>query len=109
MPKKKKINLDTPKRGKCGTKVYQGGPHGQFCYGCFVSATPRTPLQVRGRDLWRAVSASWKTLPPAQQAVWIAVAAFHTPRAGSKVFLQANNIIDGWEDEPVQFTATVPP
>lgn len=75
MPKKKKINLDIPKRGKEGTKVYQGGPHGQFCHGFFIPVNPRTPLQVRGRDLWRAVSARWRTLTREQQAVWIAVAA----------------------------------
>jgi hypothetical protein len=218
MKKKKRIILDIPKRGKCGPVVYQGGPHGQFCHALFNPINPRTPPQVRGRDLWRAVSARWRTLTREQQAVWIAVAltrksrlhltqgkltghnlfvkinyplaclgrpqfdlpppfpefpqlavsslsvtnvasglkitlacvndpgdhtllrarlkpgdqfriigicpppvrgvaditalylaAFFTPRAGSKIFLQANNIIDGWEDQPQTFTFVVPP
>ena len=36
-------------------------------------------------------------------------AKFRAPRVGSKLFLQANQIIDGWEDTPREFTAIVPP
>jgi hypothetical protein len=36
-------------------------------------------------------------------------AVFGVPLIGSKVFLQAKQMIDGWEDEPKEFSAVVPP
>jgi hypothetical protein len=37
------------------------------------------------------------------------VAKFGLPPVGSKLFLQANQMIDGWQNDPRQFTAIVPP
>ena len=36
-------------------------------------------------------------------------AKFRAPRVGSRLFIQVNQIIDGWEDTPRVFTAIVPP
>ena len=36
------------------------------------------------------------------------IARFGVPRVGSKIFVQVNQMIDGWEDEPVEFTFVVP-
>ena len=36
-------------------------------------------------------------------------ARFGVPRIGSKIFLQVNQIIDGWEDAPCILSVTVPP
>jgi hypothetical protein len=33
---------------------------------------------------------------------------FGVPAVGSKVFLQCNSNVDGWQDIPIQFSAIVP-
>jgi hypothetical protein len=35
-------------------------------------------------------------------------AKFGVPRAGSKIFLRVNQMIDGWQDKPVEFRLVVP-
>jgi hypothetical protein len=35
-------------------------------------------------------------------------AKFGVPRVGSKIFLRVNQMIDGWQDKPVEFTFVVP-
>ena len=49
--------------------------------------------------------------PPAVQGsadiTALYTARFGVPRIGSKIFLRVNQIIDGWEDEPVEFTFVV--
>jgi hypothetical protein len=50
--------------------------------------------------------------PPVEGIVDITAlytAKFGVPPVGSKIFVRVNQIIDGWQDEPEEFTAIVPP
>jgi hypothetical protein len=62
------------KSGKCGHTVWQRARYGQISYAAFYPTNPRTPSQVNGRDIFRAVNARWATLTEAQRLAWIAVA-----------------------------------
>jgi hypothetical protein len=53
------------------------------------------------------------TCPPPEEGsadiTALYTAKFLPPPVGSKIFLRVNQIIDGWEDDPQEFTAIVPP
>ena len=72
---------DTPRRGKFGQTVWQGGPHGQFSHAAFVPSNPRTPAQVAVRTKFGAVSARWRTLTREQHEAWIAFASSRSSKA----------------------------
>jgi hypothetical protein len=63
------------KSGKCGQTVWQRNRYGQISYPAFVPFNPRTPSQMAVRQIFRAVSARWRTLTQEQRDAWIAVAA----------------------------------
>jgi hypothetical protein len=63
------------KSGKCGQTVWQRNRYGQISYPAFVPFNPRTPSQMAVRQIFRAVSARWRTLTQSQRDVWIAVAS----------------------------------
>src|ERR1035437_8251770 len=67
--------LDIPKSGKCGDRVWQRNRYCQYSYAAFVPFNPRTPSQMAVRQVFRAVSARWRTLTQEQRDVWIAVAS----------------------------------
>jgi hypothetical protein len=73
------------KSGKDRDVVWQRNRYGQICYPAFVPFNPRTPAQMAGRQIFRAVSARWRTLTQEQREVWIAVAwnVWSKPRLGS--------------------------
>ena len=86
------------KSGKCGDTVWQRARHGQISYRAFVPFNPRTPAQVKGRVIWRAVSARWRKLTQPQRDSWIAVASTKRSRrrltdgilTGQQLFVKIN-------------------
>ena len=86
------------KSGKCGQTVWQCARYGQISYAAFCPFNPRTPAQVRGRVIWRAVNARWRTLTQPQRDVWIAVASTKRSRrrltdgklTGQQLFVKIN-------------------
>jgi hypothetical protein len=73
------------KSGKDRDVVWQRNRYGQICYPAFVPFNPRTPSQMAVRQIFREVSARWRTLTQEQREVWIAVAwnVWSKPRLGS--------------------------
>jgi hypothetical protein len=73
------------KSGKDRDVVWQRNRYGQICYPAFVPFNPRTPSQMAVRQIFRAVSARWRTLTQEQREIWIAVAwnVWSKPRLGS--------------------------
>src|ERR1035437_5176417 len=69
------MKMPYTKSGKSGDVVWQRNRYGQICYKAFVPFNPRSPAQVAVRQIFRAVSARWRTLTQEQRDVWIAVAA----------------------------------
>jgi len=66
--------LEIPKSGKCRDRVWQSNRYGQYSYRAFVPANPRTPSQMAVREVFRAVSARWRTLSEDQRVCWCVAA-----------------------------------